>query len=58
MGPTKEQTERMAKNLGFAAEKVPEAAQQMTNLYNLFIDVDATQVEINPFGETDDGRSI
>jgi succinyl-CoA synthetase beta subunit len=35
-----------------------QAAEQMENLYKLFVDVDATQVEINPFGETDTGRGI
>lgn len=33
-----------------------QAAEQIKKLYNLFIKVDATQVEINPFGETPDGR--
>jgi hypothetical protein len=30
----------------------------MQNLYKLFMDVDATQVEINPFGLTDTGRGM
>ena len=30
----------------------------MERLYNLFLSVDATQVEINPFGLTPDGRGI
>mgnify|MGYP001390802672 CR=1 FL=1 len=33
-----------------------QAAEQMERLYNLFLSVDATQVEINPFGLTPDGR--
>lgn len=32
------------------------AAGEIRKLYNLFIGVDATQVEINPFGETPEGR--
>ena len=28
----------------------------MQKLYEMFIDVDAVQVEINPLGETKDGR--
>jgi succinyl-CoA synthetase beta subunit len=30
----------------------------MKKMYDLFIKTDATQVEINPFVETDDGRVI
>jgi hypothetical protein len=30
----------------------------MKKLYNLFIKCDATQVEINPFVETTDGRGL
>lgn len=30
----------------------------MKQLYKLFLGVDATQVEVNPFGETPDGRGI
>merc|ERR1712032_525411 len=48
----------LAKFLGFEGSKVGDAAKQMTNLYNLFLKVDATQVEINPLGETDDGRVV
>ena len=33
-----------------------EAADQMLRLYKLFIDVDSTQVEVNPFGETDTNK--
>ena len=33
-----------------------QAANQVKALYNLFTKVDATQVEINPFGETPDGK--
>jgi succinyl-CoA synthetase beta subunit len=33
-----------------------QAAEEIKKLYDLFIKVDATQVEINPFGETKDGR--
>ena len=33
-----------------------QAAKQIKLLYKLFLKVDATQVEINPFGETLDGK--
>ena len=35
---------------------IPQAANQVRKLYKMFIDVDATQIEVNPLGETDDGR--
>lgn len=46
--------------LGFQGKAVEEASEQMQNLYELFLDVDATQVEINPFGLTpqNQGRAI
>ena len=46
----------MARNLGFTGDKQAVAAEQIKRLYELFVKVDATQVEINPFGETPDGR--
>lgn len=35
---------------------VSQAADQIKRLYDLFLKVDATQVEVNPFGETPDGQ--
>ncbi len=46
----------LSANLQFQGAALEEAAQQIMNLYQLFLAVDATQVEINPFGETPDGR--
>merc|ERR1719192_1836709 len=48
----------MASNLKFEGEKQVKAAEQIEKLYNLFIAVDATQVEINPFGETTEGDVV
>ena len=47
---------RLASNLGFKGDITAYAALQIKRLYNLFIGVDATQVEVNPFGETPDGQ--
>ena len=55
-GLTEEQALRMAANLQFQGPRVAESARQIKLLYNLFIKVDATQIEINPFGETIDGK--
>ncbi|XP_067683697.1 succinate--CoA ligase [GDP-forming] subunit beta, mitochondrial-like [Haliotis asinina] len=52
------QSMKMALNLGFTGTKQREAAKQIERLYDLFVKVDATQVEINPFGETPDGRVV
>ena len=35
-----------------------QAAVQIKRLYEMFVKVDATQVEINPFGETPDGKGM
>jgi succinyl-CoA synthetase beta subunit len=48
----------MAMRLGFKGKSVTEASDQMQNLYQLFLDVDATQVEINPFGLTPQNKGI
>ncbi|VDK39024.1 unnamed protein product [Gongylonema pulchrum] len=50
-----EQQSRIAKSLQFDGKKTQLAAEQIKRLYDLFIGVDATQVEINPFVETADG---
>ncbi|KAF9098573.1 Succinate--CoA ligase [GDP-forming] subunit beta, mitochondrial [Mortierella sp. AD031] len=57
-GPTEKQTLDMAMKLGFQGKAVAEASEQMQNLYELFLDVDATQVEINPFGLTPQNKVV
>lgn len=47
---------KVAKCLQFEGKLLTEAAKQVELLYKMFCAVDATQVEINPFGETPDGR--
>lgn len=58
LGISDEQAEKMAANLEFKGSQLTEAAQQIQQLYDLFLKVDATQVEINPFGETPDGQVV
>ena len=55
-GLSDEMALEMASNLEFKDSVLEVAAEQIRSLYNLFVSVDATQVEINPFGETPDGR--
>jgi len=54
-GPTREQTTDLAVKLGFSPALVPQAADQLNNLYKMFIALDCTQVEVNPFAETPEG---
>lgn len=57
-GLTLEQATKMAKDLEFKGDKIPIAAEQIQKLYKLFTRLDITQLEINPFAETPDGRVI
>jgi succinyl-CoA synthetase beta subunit len=49
----------IAKKLGFKSESAQgEAADIFVNLYKIFKDKDATQIEINPMAETTDGHVL
>ncbi|CAI8031650.1 Succinate--CoA ligase [GDP-forming] subunit beta, mitochondrial (Fragment) [Geodia barretti] len=58
VGVTDKQASEMAKNLEFTGPALEEAARQIKSLYRLFCGVDATQVEINPLGETSEGEVV
>ena len=49
-------TKRIAELLGFKGAGVAAAQEQMARLYELFIQEEAVQVEINPLVETKDGQ--
>jgi len=57
-GVTDAQARKMAGFLNFKGTKQDDAAEQIKRLYKLFLKVDATQIEINPFGETPDGQVV
>lgn len=57
-GVTDKQARKMAGFLKFEGSKLDVAAEQIKLLYKLFLKVDATQIEINPFGETPDGQVV
>jgi succinyl-CoA synthetase beta subunit len=58
-GLTKETAIGVAKKLGFSSEKATdEAADIFINLYRIFKEKDATQIEINPLAETTDGAVL
>jgi len=54
-GPSKDQLTDLAVKLGFSSDLIPQAAEQLRCLYNMFLDLDCTQVEVNPFAETPEG---
>jgi len=45
----------IAKFLGFEGELVSQCAEQVKNLYKVFLDVDCVQLEVNPLAETPQG---
>jgi len=51
-----EQIKKLAGKMGVSTKLLDEAAEQITRLYNLFLSVDATLIEVNPFAETASGR--
>ncbi|XP_072438606.1 succinate--CoA ligase [GDP-forming] subunit beta, mitochondrial [Chiloscyllium punctatum] len=57
-GVKEDQALRMATNIGFKGPLQQQAAEEIKKLYRLFLKVDATQVEVNPFGETPDGQVV
>uniref|UniRef100_A0A8C4HYK3 Succinate-CoA ligase subunit beta n=1 Tax=Dicentrarchus labrax TaxID=13489 RepID=A0A8C4HYK3_DICLA len=57
-GVQDDQALRMAANLGFKGPLQRQAADQIKRLYDLFLKVDATQVEVNPLGETPEGQVV
>ena len=58
-GLTKSVALDVAKKLGFSSDKATdEAANIFINLYKIFKEKDATQIEINPLAETTDGAVL
>lgn len=57
-GLSKQEALDVAAKLGFKDGAQGEAADIFINLYKIFKDKDATQIEINPLAETDDGHVL
>ncbi|KAJ7462710.1 succinyl-CoA synthetase beta chain, SSC-beta [Mycena galericulata] len=57
-GLSKPEALEVAAKLGFKDGAQGEAADIFINLYKIFKDKDATQIEINPMAETDDGHVL
>ena len=57
-GVTDDVARKIATKLGFSQQCVEEATETIKNLYQLFVDKDATQIEINPLAETSDHQVL
>ncbi|XP_068629243.1 succinate--CoA ligase [GDP-forming] subunit beta, mitochondrial [Battus philenor] len=57
-GITDEMADEIAAFLEFKGTMAKKCADELKKLWDLFIKVDATQLEINPLVETDDGRVV
>lgn len=57
-GLSKEQASEMATNLGLEGKSHDKAVILMENLYDMFISMDCTQLEVNPVAETPDGEVV
>lgn len=57
-GLTDDTVDKVVSSLGFRAGDEDGAKDVLRNLYKLFIDTDATLVEINPLAETPDGNVL
>ncbi|RMD43001.1 hypothetical protein DV735_g2084, partial [Chaetothyriales sp. CBS 134920] len=58
VGVTDEIAEKIARDLGFSEQCVDEAKSTIQNLYKVFKERDATQIEINPLSETNDHKVL
>merc|ERR1711981_400668 len=55
-GVTDDIANDIAAFLGFEGELQTQCAEQVTRLYNMFINVDCLQLEVNPLAETPEGK--
>jgi len=55
-GVTDEMATELAVFLGFQGDLVSQCAEQIQNLYKMFLDVDCLQLEVNPLAETPQGK--
>lgn len=57
-GVTDEIATKIATDLGFSPQCIQEAKETIQKLYKVFIEKDATQIEINPLSETNDHKVL
>lgn len=58
VGVTDEMARKIAVDLGFSEQCVEDAKDTIQKLYKVFMDKDATQIEINPLSETSDHKVL
>jgi succinyl-CoA synthetase beta subunit len=56
VGVTDEMARKIAVDLGFSEQCVEQAKDTIQKLYKIFLEKDATQIEINPLSETSDHK--
>jgi len=57
-GVTDEIATKIVTDIGFSEQCIPEAAETIKKLYKIFVEKDATQIEINPLSETTDHQVL
>lgn len=57
-GVTDDMAKTIATQLGFSEQCIPQAQDTIQKLYKIFMDKDATQIEINPLSETSDHQVL
>lgn len=57
-GVTDEMARKIAVDLGFSEQCIEEARDTIQKLYKVFMEKDATQIEINPLSETSDHKVL
>src|SRR5437764_13866515 len=57
-GVTDEIARGIAADLGFAEQCIEDAKNTIQRLYQIFMEKDATQIEINPLSETNDHQVL
>jgi succinyl-CoA synthetase beta subunit len=57
-GVTDEMATEIAEQLGFSPQCIDQAKDTIQKLYKIFMDKDATQIEINPLSETSDHQVL
>jgi succinyl-CoA synthetase beta subunit len=58
VGVTDEIARRIAADLGFSEQCIEDAKDTIQKLYKVFMEKDATQIEINPLSETSDHQVL
>ena len=58
IGVTDEMARNVATELGFSEQCIEDAKTTIQNLYRVFMEKDATQLEINPLSETSDHQVL